>query len=65
MTGQYIPKTLNLAQKQGWSEPGKKSPPLHKILETASKTLETQNGLAVHRLYFCLWDKVTAPWIII
>lgn len=44
---------------------GQKFLPLHKIPERPRKTLDTQNSLAVHQLYFCLWDEVTATWIMI
>lgn len=42
-----------------------KSVPLHKIPERPRKTLDTQNSLAMHQLYFCLWDEATATWITI
>lgn len=44
---------------------GQKFLPLHKIPERPRKTPDAQNGLAVHQLYFCLWDEVTATWIMI
>lgn len=44
---------------------GQKSLPLHKIPERPRKALDTQNGLAMHQLYFCLWDEVTATWTMI
>lgn len=42
-----------------------RSLPLHKIPERPRKTLDTQNSLAMHHLYFCLADEVTATWITI